>query len=313
MDRHYLRWEVKPFNLGFSYLYNQSDSFRTILNENSFLRYSYNTSYVVGMSAGVSNQYFNQKHPNSLLKERNWRVNIEESGLTWGNLGILKNYLRRYIRIDAEYKYTISYPKTAVAFRLYSGVGVPLLGTDTNRTLPFFKQYQGGGSNSMRGWPIRGIGVGGQPLPDYASRTGFNDRTGDIQLEGNVEYRYDIARIIPNTLTLRGALFVDAGNIWNFRNSKTDGTTDTTQFLFKNIYKQLGLSAGTGFRLDFNYFVVRFDLGFRFKRPELFYINDGWKAPSIGFDNFLTRIFSANERRWRYENFNFSVGISYPF
>ena len=165
----------------------------------------------------------------------------------------------------------------------------------------------------MRGWPIRGIGVGGQPLAPYASKNLFNDRTGDMQLEGNMEYRYDIARIIPNTLTLRGALFVDAGNIWNTRNSKTDGTTDSTQFKLRNIYKQLGVSAGTGFRLDFNYFVVRFDFGFRFKRPELFYINDGWKAPSLGFDNVLNKIFSPSERQWRYENFNFTVGISYPF
>lgn len=52
-------------------------------------------------------------------------------------------------------------------FRLYSGVGIPLLGSDTNRTLPFFKQYIGGGSNSMRGWPLRGIGIGGKAMTPY--------------------------------------------------------------------------------------------------------------------------------------------------
>ena len=165
----------------------------------------------------------------------------------------------------------------------------------------------------MRGWPLRGIGVGGQPMPAYGSTGGFNDRTGDMQIEINAEYRYDIARIIPNTLTLRGALFVDAGNIWSVRNTKKDGTADSTQFKFRNIWKQTGISAGTGFRLDFNYFVLRFDFGFRFKRPELFYINDGWKAPKLGFDNVLNKIFSPSERKWRYENFNFTVGISYPF
>lgn len=165
----------------------------------------------------------------------------------------------------------------------------------------------------MRGWPLRGIGIGGKAMTPYGANSGFNDRTGDMQIEGNMEFRYDIARIIPNTLTLRGALFVDAGNIWNIKNSKTDGTEDSTQFKFRNIYKQLGVSAGTGFRLDFSYFVLRFDFGFRFKRPDLFYINDGWKVPAIGFDNFFSKIFSASERQWRYENFNFTVGISYPF
>lgn len=88
-----------------------------------------------------------------------------------------------------------------------------------------------------------------------------------MQIEGNMEFRYDIARIIPNTLTLRGALFVDAGNIWNIKNSKTDGTEDSTQFKFRNIYKQLGVSAGTGLRLDFNYFVLRFDFSSVLKGP----------------------------------------------
>ena len=265
------------------------------------------------MGATVSYEYNNPRHRNSLLKVRNTKVNVEESGLTWGNLGILKKYLRRYIKVDAEYKYTVTYHKTALAFRLYGGVGIPLLGSDTNRTLPFSKQYIGGGSNSMRGWPIRGIGVGGNPLAPFRNTLFYNDRTGDMQLEGNMEYRYDIIRIIPNTLTLRGALFVDAGNIWNLRYNKTDGTEDRAQFRFKNLYKQLGVSAGTGLRLDFNNFLIRFDFGFRFKRPELFYKNDGWKAPPIGFDNFLAKIFSRNERQWRYENFNFSIGINYPF
>ena len=313
LDKHKLKWEVKPFNLGFSYLFNRSDSFDNILKNNAFLKYSYNTAYTVGMSAAVSNQYFNPKHPRSQARERNIKFAVEESGLTWGNLGLLKKYLRRYAKFDAEYKYTVNYAKTALAFRLYVGVGIPLLGSDTNLTLPFFKQYLGGGANSMRGWPIRGIGVGGQPMASYDSKNGFNDRTGDMQIESNLEYRYDIARIIPNTLTLRGALFADIGNIWNTRYSRRDGIADTTQFKFANLYKQLGVSAGFGFRLDFNFFVLRFDFGFRFKRPELYYINDGWKAPTIGFDNFANKIFSASERRWRYENFNFSVGIGVPF
>jgi len=307
---------IKPLNIEFNYL-NKTDSFNTILANNPFLKYSYNTAFVMGVSGGLSKTYYNPRHPNSQLKERSISVNLEESGLTWANIGILKKYLRRFVKMDAEYKYTVSYKKTAIAFRLYGGVGIPLLGSDTNRTLPFFKQFIGGGSNSMRGWPIRGIGVGGQPLAPYKSGTLFNDRTGDLQLEGNIEYRYEIARIIPNTLTLKGALFADVGNIWNVKNSKMDGTEDTAQFKLKNLYRQIGLSAGTGFRLDFNYFVLRLDLGFRFKRPELFYINNGWKAPDIGFDDALKKIFTRGKndeyRQWRYENFNFSIGIGVAF
>jgi outer membrane protein insertion porin family len=309
------KWTFRPLNAEFSYLFNQSDSFRRILTQNPFLNYSYNTAFVIGVGAGYSSVYRNPKHVQSVLKERYFTANAEESGLTWGALPILRKYKRKYVKLDVEYKYTVSYTKTALAFRLFAGVGVPI-GNDTFKTLPFFKQYFGGGSNSMRGWPVRGIGRGGQRLTDLQANL-FNDRTGDMRLEGNVEYRYDIARIIPNTLTLRGALFIDAGNIWNIKNSNPNGSEDSAQFKLKNLYKQLGVSAGTGFRLDFNYFILRIDLGFRFKRPELSYINDGWKVPPIGFDDFLKKLFTRGTndeyRKWRYENFNFTIGISYPF
>ena len=167
----------------------------------------------------------------------------------------------------------------------------------------------------MRGWPIRGIGPGSKGLQPYGS-TSFSDRTGDIRLEANIEYRHDLFQIIPNSLTLKWALFTDIGNIWNYKNTVPGGGYDSTQFHFKNLYKQMGVSAGTGLRLDFNYVLLRFDLGFRFKRPELSE-NYGWKAPSIGFDDLFGKLFSKgpnNEyRKWRYENFNFSIGLSYPF
>jgi outer membrane protein insertion porin family len=304
----------KVLNVEFSYLYNRTDSFNQILLDNRFLEYSYKTAFVMGMAGGISNIYQNPRHLKSLSKERSIKFNVEESGLTWLALpGINKSkYKSRFIKFDGEYKYTVNYRKNSLVFRGIVGVGIPLF---RDSSLPFFKQFFGGGTNSMRGWPIRGIGAGGLPLPGYNKDNIFNDRRGDMQIELNAEYRYDIARIIPNLLTLKGAVFVDAGNVWNLRNSKTDGTTDSTQFKFKNLYQQMGLSAGTGFRLDFNYVVIRFDLGFRFKRPETSYVNDGWKLPPIGFNDFFGKLFSGGDenRRWRYENFNFTLGIGVPF
>ena len=106
------------------------------------------------------------------------------------------------------------------------------------------------------------------------------------------------------------ALFADVGNIWNFKNTKADGSTDTTQFRFQNLYKQLGVSSGVGFRFDFSYFLLRFDVGFRFKRPDVLK-NDGWQIPDVS----LQHLFGAGNlnRQWRYENFNATIGIDYPF
>ena len=298
---------LRPLNAEFSYLFNESQKFRDLLDSTLFLQYSYNTSFIFGMAAGYSSVYRNPKHPLSLLKERSLKLNAEESGLTIGALPILKNYKKTYFKIDAEYKYTVSKLKTAFAFRAFGGVGIPLAG---NTALPFFKQYYGGGSNSMRGWPVRGIGRGAQKLAPFAQSI-FNDRTGDIQLESNIEYRHDIARLIHDLLTLKGAVFVDIGNVWNFR--KASGAVDPAKFEFRNLYKEIGLSAGYGFRFDFNYLILRTDFGFRFKRPETSDINSGWKAPPIGFNDAFPKIFSRKYRQWRYENFNFTVGINYPF
>ena len=302
---------LRPINLELNYL-NKSDSFKTIISANPFLRYSYTTSYILGMSASYSSIHYNPKHPLSLSKERIFRSNIEESGLIWGSIPIFKKFKSRYVKADVEYIFTTTYKNNnALVLRAFAGVGIPLVG---DSSLPFFKQYFAGGSNSMRGWPIRGIGRGSQKLAPYG--TIFNDRTGDVQLEANAEYRYSIARIIPNTLTLRGALFVDVGNIWNVR-SLDPPTTDSAQFNFKNLYKELGMAVGTGFRLDFNYVIVRVDLGFRVKRPELSDINDGWKLPNLSFNDAFGKLFTRgvnNEnRRWRYENFNLTFGINYPF
>jgi outer membrane protein insertion porin family len=311
---------LKPLNFEFSYLYNRSDSFISTLEKNPYLRYSFNTALVMGASFSYTTIHLNQK----TKWQRDFKLNVEESGLLWGRFGILKQYLRQFIKTDAELTWTKTYKKSSHVFRFFGGVGIPVGKKDSS--LPFFKQYFAGGSNSMRGWPVRSIGQGARPLPGYGTTT-FNDRTGDVKLETNYEYRYIIATIIPNTLVLKGAFFIDAGNIWNFKNTLPPGVPDSLQFSFKNLYKQLGVTGGTGFRLDFNYFLIRFDLGFRFKRPDISKDN-GWQMPNISFNNLFKRgvevpdlntpdpndkINDERYKRWRYENFNFTIGISYPF
>ena len=306
------RITIRVLNADFSYLYNQSQTFKNLLDQNPFLRYSYNTSFTIGMAFNYASVFRNPNHPLSISKERSFKFNGEESGLTWGLLPILKQYKKRFVKLDVEYKYTVSKRKTAIAYRAFAGVGIPLF-KDT--ALPFFKQFNGGGSNSMRGWPVRGIGRGAQKLIPYSANNQniFNDRTGDIQLETNIEFRHNIARIVPDLITLKGAAFIDIGNIWNIKDPSQNSINEITKFEFKNLYRQIGLSAGYGFRFDFSYLILRTDFSFRFKRPESSDVNNGWKAPPIGFKDAFQKIFSKNQREWRYENFNFTVGINYPF
>jgi hypothetical protein len=309
-------WTLKLFNFDYRRLYNRSKSFDSTLEENPFLKYSFNTALVMGSGLSYNLARVNPRNPKLVT---NLKVNFEESGLLWDLLkeknktsqdgNFFNKYLKEFIKTDVEYSYTINHPKSALAFRAFAGVGIPLSKADT--TLPFFKQYFGGGPNSMRGWPVRGIGVGGQKLAPYqSSGIRFNDRTGDIQLEGNAEYRFKVAPLFSNAVLFDMALFTDIGNIWNFKNTQPDGRSDTTQFKFKNLYKQLGVSSGMGFRFDFTYFVIRFDVALRFKRPDVLE-NDGWQIPDVSLRNLFGSSFE--NRLWRYENFNATIGIGYPF
>ena len=309
-------WSLKIFNFDYHRLYNLSPRFDSTLKENPFLRYSFNTALVMGSGLSYNLAHTNPRNPNKVTK---FIANVKESGLLWGflkqgnrsaeNGNFFNKYLKEFVKTDVEYIYTINHPKSALVFRTFVGVGIPLTSTDT--TLPFFEQYFGGGPNSMRGWPVRGIGVGSQKLAPYQiSGLRFNDRTGDIQIEQNAEYRFNVAPLFSNAILFKMAVFADIGNIWNFKNTRPDGLTDSTQFQFKNLYKQLGVSSGVGFRFDFNYFLLRFDFGLRFKRPDLLE-NDGWQLPNVNFKNLFS---SATENRiWRYNNFNATIGIDYPF
>ena len=309
-------WSLKIFNFDFHRLYNRSARFDSTLKENPFLRYSFNTAMVMGTSLNYNLAHTNPRNPRKVTK---FIANIKESGLLWGILkqgkrnaesgNFFNKYLKEFVKSDVEYIYTINHPKSALVFRTFLGVGIPLTKTDT--TLPFFEQYFGGGPNSMRGWPVRGIGVGGQKLAPYQiSGIRFNDRTGDIQIEQNAEYRFNVAPLFSNAILFKMAVFTDIGNIWNFKNTRPDGLEDSTQFQLRNLYKQLGVSSGLGFRFDFNYFLLRFDVALRFKRPDILK-NDGWQLPAVNFRHLFNS--STENRIWRYNNFNATIGIDYPF
>ena len=180
--------------------------------------------------------------------------------------------------------------------------------------MPFFKQYAGGGPNSMRAWPLRSIGPGASIADTRTGRNQFFSRSGDMIFEANAEYRYNILSIWPNTLILRGALFTDIGNVWNFRNQSNIGN-DTVVFQLKNLYRDLSVSVGTGFRLDFvGLFLIRVDIGYRLKNPAYPFVatDAGWRIPRVNdIGNLFGR--STEARNWRYENINISLGIGYPF
>ena len=122
--------------------------------------------------------------------------------------------------------------------------------------LPFEKRYFSGGANSLRGWSVRSIGPGKYKGTD--GRIDFINQTGDMKLDLNLEYRTHLF------WKLDGALFVDAGNIWTLRNYPDQSGG---QFSFSTFLSELAANYGLGFRFNFGYFIVRFDLGMKAVNP----------------------------------------------
>jgi outer membrane protein assembly factor BamA len=312
-------WRVSPVNVEYVKLYDLSQSFKDQLASNVFLRNSFNQGFVLGLGAASINytkRYQNRKRQNHLSA---LRLNFEESGALAGRLkqaiNLFDEELFEYVKGDAEFKYQIISPATKQerwVFRAAAGAGY-LYDNDTS-SMPFFKQYAGGGPNSMRAWPLRSIGPGASIADVRTGRNQFFSRSGDMILEANAEYRYNILSIWPNTLILRGALFTDIGNVWNFRNKSNLGN-DTVVLKLKNIYRDMSVSVGTGFRLDFvGLFLIRVDIGYRLKNPAYPFVatNNGWRIPGLNdLENLFSR--STEARTWRYENINISLGIGYPF
>jgi outer membrane protein assembly factor BamA len=167
--------------------------------------------------------------------------------------------------------------------------------------LPFFKQFTAGGPYSMRAWGLRQLGLGSSTFYDTSLISQNFDRFGDLQLETNIEYRFNIAQI--GSYKIGSALFADIGNIWNTRDNARDPNAG---FKLDKLYKDLAVGIGTGIRIDFNYFTVRVDYAMKMKGPTRPY-NNGWMDLNhIKWTEIKTNGTRVNNYAWQF-------GIGLPF
>ena len=174
------------------------------------------------------------------------------------------------------------------ANRFQLGIGIPY---NNSALLPLTKQYIIGGANSLRGFSVRSVGPGSYK-PTAEDQKFFQSIGGDFKTILNSELRFPIAGLI------KGAVFIDAGNIW---------TKDTIQFgpkskLTKNWYREIAVSSGAGVRFDATILLIRLDVGIPFRKP---YLPDGdrWVIDKIDF----------RSGPWRRENIMINIAIGYPF
>lgn len=220
---------------GYSYIYNSAG--KTLMN-NSLMGNSYtirlnfesagNLLYALAQTGGIGKKNDNGEY--TLL-------NIPFAQYLKGDFDFAKNWM-----IDN---------RNAIVFHFGAGVAVPY---GNASILPFEKRYFSGGANSVRGWSVRDLGPGSY---DGDGKI-FLNKTGDIKLDVNLEYR---TRLFWK---FRGALFVDAGNIWTIRDYKDQ---PGGKFKFDKFYKQIAMAYGLGLRLDLDFFVLRFDGGMKAINP----------------------------------------------
>lgn len=282
---------VKLYNLDPDFIAKNSDPFIKYLYQNHFdLGSGFNFYYTTDPSLNPSKSFFYVRFQSDLagnivaLFNGSLKKNEDGERLIW------KSPYAQYFRVEGSTAYTFKYNggKNALAVRLLAGVGK---GYGNSKVLPVEKLFWGGGAYGLRGWQARTLGPGTAPQDTTYK---LPSQLGDIKLEANIEYRF------PLFWLLNGAVFVDAGNIWNFnRKVKNDQGQDVNidergVFKFDKFYKELALDWGVGLRLDITFVILRLDFGFKTYDPEF----SKWVPAKNWFKN---------------DNFQITFGVGYPF
>lgn len=295
------RHEFDLLDINYVYLPESANGFlEAIAPDNPLLRYSYEDHFIMSMGY----RYYNTNKRIASAEGRNRGIQpvvytIRASVETAGNLlylgskafgqkpadGVYEVFNTRfsqYVKGEVDYAITRNFDdRHSLAFHVGGGIGFPY---GNSRVLPFEKRFYAGGANGVRGWSVRTLGPGG--YNSHNSVSYFINQCGDIRLDMNVEYRAKLFWV------LEGGAFIDAGNIWTIHEyeNQPDG-----MFRFNTFWKQIAWSYGLGLRMDFNYFLLRLDLGVKAYNPA--YGQERW--PLVHFD-------------WHRDTaLHFSVG--YPF
>ena len=294
--------------------------------------YSYNIKLLDRRDLTVGVKYAYSLNANKLLLNKSFvyfRGNIELAGNMLDAVSRLTDkkhnpsegdYARilglpfnQYVRpeVDIRWYKSLGVDKQFVA-RINGGVGYAY-GNST--AVPFEKLFFAGGSSGVRAWQARTLGPGNynraERVPtEEARKTLYGiDQLGQMHIEANLEYRYGLINNFFGA-KLKGAIFLDAGNVWNI---SPGNPQPETYFDFKNIGNQLGIGTGMGFRYDVQYFVFRFDIGLKLKDPQ-FKGSEQWVISKFlgGGREFKNEYKIANSPdTYRFVQYNFGIGL--PF
>ncbi len=286
-----VRHTLTPVELNIVNVPKISDDFKSYI-ENTYLKYSYtdhfifaaNYTYLFDQSTGIAEPE-NALYARFSLETAGNFLSLLTAGSSKAEDGMKQIFgidYAQYVKTDIEVRYQLcDFWGNRLVFRAFGGIGVPY---GNAKSLPFEKSYYVGGANSVRAWMVRGLGPGSSSN-DNGLR--YSNSTGDIRLEANAEYRYNIVSI------LEGAIFADAGNIWHLKKTSDDPDAVFT----KNFLDQIAVGSGLGIRFNFGYFVLRLDAAVKLRDPS---VTDG--SPWVIAHKRLTG-----------SDINYNFAIGYPF
>lgn len=292
-------WRTKPqfsyavnlLNLSIVNLFNMSEEFYRSTLSNPYLRNRYENHFVLGANASFlysTRQPSNKSHSVQLR----WTVGSAGNLLSAFNKALpynseKKTYLigktpySQYLKTDINFShYLVWNEKHTIAYRLFAGIGRAY---GNSISLPYEEVYYSGGAYSLRGWQSRTVGPGAAAMDTTFS---IPNQVGDFKLEANFEYRFKISGMFD------GAFFLDAGNVWslNYAEANELAVLNAATFL-----KQIALNTGFGLRLNFDFLIIRFDIGAKLHEPRLY---SGW----VPVRNILSL-----------QNLSLHFGVGYPF
>ncbi len=296
-----IRHKFYPIDITYTDLGKVTAAFDSVLVANPIIRNSLEDQFILGNTYSF---YINTQYDDKRKVKSDYYFNINLN--IAGNLMYISQTLvkpqekpaspyqllgidySQYIKTDFDFRYYHEfYDNYRIITRLVAGIGYAF---GNSLSMPYNKQFSLGGSTSIRAFRSRSVGPGTYESPDSAT---FIDQTADIEIEGNIEYRFPIIGFF------HGAVFTDFGNVWTIRE---DTLRPGSQFDSKNFISQLAVGSGIGLRFDVEYFVVRLDLGIPLRVP---YREKG--------NRWIIKEFDLFDRNWRQQNLLLNLGIGYPF
>ncbi|MDL2256618.1 outer membrane protein assembly factor [Bacteroidales bacterium OttesenSCG-928-I14] len=280
-------------DIDYVFLPRTDDTFMNNLPKSAKL-FGYTNQFIVGSSYSYNKSTFDpfqkQRSAYSLRFSLESAGNVLYAASNLFNLGkdsngsfnLFGTHFAQFVKGDFDYAKTVSIDNhNSITFRIGGGIGIPY---NNSQMLPFEKRYYSGGANSVRAWSVRELGPGSYVANDS---TTFFHQSGDIKLDMNIEYRTHLF------WKFEAAAFIDAGNIWTIKDYEDQ---EGGKFKFNSFYKQIAVGYGLGLRLDFGFFLVRFDCGWKAYDPA----KQGKEAWAILRPNFR-------------DNWAWHIAIGYPF